>query len=112
MFSELSKLNDFKKILPILFERIDVISFIAKNFEDVYSDYLRKDVKKFILSDNSLKFISMIDSAYITSETSLSKFLKSYFLCQDVIEFVDSDNIFKFNDLLFRKYLYLFNLSF
>lgn len=104
LFCELSKSFKFKKNYKKILQKIDVVSFIAKNFEDVYSESLRKDVERFILDQNSSNCISKVDKRYITSSSSLIRFLKSYSICKDLVPLIDSNNAKKFNDLLFNNH--------
>lgn len=105
LFCELSKSFKFKKNYRKLLQKIDVVSFVAKNFEDVYSEALRKEVERFILDKNSSTCISILDKRYITSSSSLIKFLKSYSTCKDLVPLIDSENVLKFNDLLFSNHI-------
>jgi len=105
LFCELSKSFKFKKNYRKILQKIDVVSFVAKNFEDVYSEALRKEVERFILDKNSSTCISILDKRYITSSSSLIKFLKSYSTCKDLVPLIDSDNVEKFNDLLFSNHI-------
>jgi len=105
LFSELSKCDKFVDNLNLLLKNRKATSFIAKNFEDVYSHYLRETVENFILDEDSERCVSFIDLNYITTSSNLQNFLKSYFLCKDALMFTDDDNKHIYNDLLFNNHI-------
>lgn len=104
LLGELSKDSGFNKILQELLNKMEVISFIAKNFEDVYSEYTRKKTIKFILDEESQNCIEIIDKSYVTTSCSLQNFLKSFFSCKKTIAF-SKNNKNSFCDLLFINHV-------
>lgn len=105
LLSELSKVYNFKKILNPLLKKMGALSFIAQNFEEIYSTYLRNSIKKFILDPDSEKALGFIDKKYITTSTELQHLLDSYFSCKMLIPYVNEENSRCFSDLLFNNHI-------
>lgn len=108
LLEELSRSNNFKSLLNLIFSKLDIVKFLSKNFEYVFSENLRNNIIRFIKDEDSMTLISLVKKEYITSLTDLNYFINNYFACKSVFKKLDSDTL---NDILIHNHILKLNID-